>query len=74
MECLPDKNGENTNGRPLTLVLLETANVARLEKRPVDGLLLERGPVTMAETREATGGLLELGDEESVALVVAASM
>lgn len=51
----------------LTLVLLDTANVARLEKRAVEGLLLDTGPVTMEETLEPTGGLLELGEDEKVA-------
>lgn len=51
----------------LTLVLLDTANVARLEKRAVEGLLLDTGPVTVEETLEPTGGLLELGEDEKVA-------
>lgn len=51
----------------LTLVLLDTANVALLEKRVVDGLLLDKGPVTMEEPLEPTGGLLELGEDEKVA-------
>lgn len=51
----------------LTLVLLDTANVARLEKRAAVGLLLDTGPVTMDETLEPTGGLLELGEDEKVA-------
>lgn len=51
----------------LTLVLLDTANVARLEKRVVEGLLLDTGPVTMEETLEPAGGLLELGEDEKVA-------
>lgn len=51
----------------ILLVLLDTANVARLEKRVVEGLLPDTGPVTMVETLEPTGGLLELGDDEKVA-------
>lgn len=51
----------------LTLVLLDTANVALLEKRVVEGLLLNTGPVTMEETLEITGGLLEPGEEGRVA-------
>lgn len=46
----------------LTLVLLDTANVARLEKRAADGLLPDTGPVTMEDTLEPTGGLLEPGE------------
>lgn len=51
----------------LTLVLLDTANVARLEKRAVEGLLPDTGPVTMEETLEPTGGLLDPGEDEKVA-------
>lgn len=51
----------------LTLVLLETENVALLEKRAVEGLLPDTGPATMEETLEPTGGLLETGDDGKAA-------
>lgn len=51
----------------LTLFLLDTANVARLEKRVALGLPADTGPIIMAATLEATGGLPEVGDDEKVA-------
>lgn len=60
-ESLPNKHAV------LTFVLLDTANVALLEKRAVEGLLPDTGPVTMEETLEPTGGLLEPGEDEMVA-------
>lgn len=51
----------------LTLFLLDTANVARLEKRVVVGLPADTGPIIMEDTLEPTGGLLEVGDDEKVA-------
>lgn len=51
----------------LTFVLLDTANVALLEKRAAEGLLPDTEPVTMEETLELTGGLLEPGEDEKVA-------
>lgn len=51
----------------LTFVLLDRANVARLEKRAVDGLLPDTGPVIMEDTREPAGGLPELEEGEKVA-------
>lgn len=51
----------------LTLFLLDTANVARLEKRVAVGLPAEIGPIIMAATLEATGGLPKVGDDEKVA-------
>lgn len=54
------------SSRSILLVLLDTANVARLEKRVVEGLPLDTGPVTMEETLEPTGGLLKLGEDGKV--------
>lgn len=51
----------------LTLFLLDTAKVARLEKRVAAGLPADTGPIIMAATLEATGGLPEVGDDEKVA-------
>lgn len=51
----------------LTLFLLDTANVALLEKRVAVGLPADTGPIIMAATLEATGGLPEVGDDEKVA-------
>lgn len=55
----------------LTLFLLDTANVARLEKRAGEGLLPDTGPVVMADALEPTGGLLDPGDDEKAAGVEA---
>lgn len=55
------------SSRSMLFVLLDTANVARLEKRVMEGLLLDAGLVTMEETLEPAGGLLEVGDEEKAA-------
>lgn len=55
----------------LTLFLLDTANVARLEKRAGEGLLPITGPVVMDDTLEPTGGLLDPGDGEKPAGVAA---
>lgn len=54
-------------GRVLTLLLLDTANVARLEKRAGEGLVLDAGPVITEATLEPTGGLLDPGEEEKAA-------
>lgn len=61
------KNHISSERALLTLLLLDTANVARLEKRVAVGLPADTGPIIMAATLEATGGLPEVGDDEKVA-------
>lgn len=55
----------------LTLLLLHTAKVARLEKRAGEGLLPDTGPAVTEDTLEPTGGLQDPGDDERAAGVEA---
>lgn len=50
----------------LTLALLDTAKMARLEKRVIEGLLLDPGLRSIEQPLYPAGGLLEVGEEDNM--------
>lgn len=50
----------------LTLALLDTAKMARLEKRVTEGLLLDPGLRSMEQPLYPAGGLLQLGEDVNI--------